>query len=62
MQFAFVTPKSKKAKNRFANLMNQEETCIIEQHKGHKVFLTSMNRRYHFWANLDNDSDWMVEL
>lgn len=62
MQTAFVTPISKKAKNRFANLMNGNDQCIIEQHKGNKVFLTSMNKRNHFWAHLDNDPDWMVEL
>ena len=62
METAFVTPISKKAKNRFANLMDRIETCIIEQHQGNKVFLTSMNGRNHFWAMLDNDPDWMVEL
>ena len=62
MQTAFVTPISKKAKNRFANLMNSDDQCIIEQHKGNKVFLTSINGRNHFWAMLDNDPDWMVEL
>lgn len=62
MQIAFVTPISKKAKNRFANLMNGNDQCIIEQHKGNKVFLTSMNKRNHFWVHLDNDTDWMVEL
>jgi hypothetical protein len=62
MKTAFVTPISKKAKNRFANLMNGNDQCIIEQHKGNKVFLTSMNKRNHFWVNLDKDPDWMVEL
>jgi hypothetical protein len=62
MQTATVTPISKKAKNRFANLMGKIETCIIEQHTGHKVFLTSMNGRNHFWVTLDNDPDWMVQF
>jgi hypothetical protein len=62
MQTATVTPISKKAKNRFANLMQSNDECIIEQHTGNKVFLTSMNGRNHFWAMLDNDPDWMVEL
>ncbi len=61
MQTAFVTPLSRKAKNRFANLMDNNDTCIIEQHKGNKVFLTSINGRNHFWAMLDNDPDWMVK-
>ena len=61
METATVTPISKKAKNRFANLMDKIETCIIEQHVDNKVFLTSLNGRNHFWAMLDNDPDWMVE-
>ena len=61
MTHAKVTPLSKKAKNRFANLMDNNDTCIIEQHKGNKVFLTSINGRNHFWAMLDNDPDWMVK-
>lgn len=59
---AFVTPKSKKARNRFCNLMGQESECIIEQHKGDRVFLTSINGKNHFWVNLLNDSDWEIEF
>ncbi len=62
MQSVSVIPISKKAKNRFANLMDKIETCIIEQHIGNKVFLTSINGKNHFWAMLDNDPDWMVKL
>jgi len=61
MQTASVIPISKKAKNRFANLMNCIEMCIIEQHIGNKMFLTSINGRNHFWVHLDNDPDWMVQ-
>ena len=62
MNTAFVTPKSKKAKNRFANLMDSNEECIIEQNKGDRLFLTSANGKNHFWVNLTSDSDWIVEL
>jgi hypothetical protein len=62
MNTAFVTPISRKAKNRFANLMASDAQCIIEQHTGDRVFLTSANGRNHFWAHVDNDPDWMVEL
>lgn len=62
MNTAFVTPISRKAKNRFANLMNSNDECIIEQHVGNRVFLTSVNGRNHFWVHLDKDADWMVEL
>jgi len=59
---AFVTPKSSKAKNRFANLMDRNDECIIEQHRGDKVFLTSANGRNHFWVNLTSDKDWNIEF
>lgn len=62
MNTAFVTPISRKAKNRFANLMGSDAQCIIEQHLGDRVFLTSANGRNHFWVTLDKDADWMVEL
>jgi hypothetical protein len=62
MQLATVTPISRKAKNRFVNIMENNAQCIIEQHKGNKVFLTSMNKRYHFWVTIDNDLDWMVSF
>ncbi len=62
MQSAFVTPISRKAKNRFANLMNSDDQCIIEQHVDNRVFVASMNRKYFFWATLDTDAHWMVQL
>ena len=62
MSTAFVKPISKKAKNRFANLMGSDAQCIIEQHLGDRVFLTSANGRNHFWVTLDTDAHWMVEL
>ena len=62
MDTAFVIPKSKKAKNIFANMMENNDECIVEQHKEDKVFLASMNRKYFFWVNLNNDKDWQVEF
>ena len=62
MNTAFVTPKSKKAHNRFANLMQSESECIIEQHKGDRVFLRSLNNKNFFWVNINSDSDWSIEL
>ena len=62
METAIVTPISRKAVNRFANLMGSNAQCIIEQHMGNRVFLTSHNGRNHFWVMLDKDPDWMVEL
>ena len=62
METAFVIPKSKKAKNRFANMMDSVDEVIIEQNKGDKVFVTSMNHKYHFWVNLNRDTDWEIEF
>lgn len=59
---AFVTPKSKKSSNRFHNLMDGESECIVEQNKGDRVFLRSLNGKNFFWVNLLNDSDWSIEL
>jgi predicted nucleic acid-binding Zn finger protein len=62
MHTAFVTPKSKKAKNCFARMMNYNDECIVRQHKGNKVFLSTMNEKYSFWVNIEKDSDWIIEF
>lgn len=62
MQTAFVTAKSRKAKNRLANLMANENEVIVEQLKDGQAFVTSTNRKYHFWVNLTGDNDWSIEL
>ena len=62
MNTAIVTPKSNKAKNRFANLMDKNQTCIVEQIKDNLVFLRSLNGKNFFWVNLLNDSDWSIKL
>jgi hypothetical protein len=62
IMIAIVTPKSKKAQNRFCNLMDKLQECFVEQHLGDKVFLTSANDKNHFWVNLIDDNDWEIEL
>lgn len=42
--------------------MESNPECFVEQNKGDRVFLTSMNGKNHFWVNLQNDSDWEVEF
>jgi hypothetical protein len=59
---AFVTPKSNKAKNRFANLMEGNPECLIEQFKGNRFFLRSINGKNFFWVSINNDADWAVEF
>ena len=62
MNTVFVTPKSKKAKNRFCNLMESESECIVEQNKGNRIFLRSLNGKNFFWVNINSDSDWEIEF
>lgn len=62
MNTAFIIPKSNKAKNRFANIMDSNDECIVEQHRDNKVFLASINGKYFFWVNINNDKDWKIEL
>jgi hypothetical protein len=57
-----VQPISKKAKNRMANQMQSCPHCIIEQHKGDRVFLRSMNGKNFFWVNVHNDQDWLLVM
>lgn len=46
-----VMPKSPKAKNRLANVMDNNPVCIVEQDTGGELFLVSQNRRYCFWVS-----------
>jgi hypothetical protein len=59
---AFVTPKARKHATDSVILMGQESECMIEQNKGDRVFLRSLNGKNFFWVNLFNDSDWSIEL
>ena len=57
-EFLCVKPKSKKAKNRFANMMNNLHSCRVEKREDGKVFLASISGRYFFWMNERNDENW----
>jgi len=59
---AFVAPKSSKAKNRFANLMDHNPECIVDKIEGNSVHLGSLNGRNFFWVTIPNDRHWNVEL
>lgn len=58
-----VRPKSKKAKNRLANMMDNNPICIVEQDKNDgMLFLASENGKYFFWVNVNDfwECDWEV--
>lgn len=57
-EFLCVKPKSKKAKNRFANMMDNLHSCRVEKREDDKVFLASISGRYFFWMNERNDENW----
>ena len=60
---------SSKAKNRLANLMENNPVCIVEQDTGGELFLASENRKYFFWVSTrtgtnrfgdKSDSHWEI--
>lgn len=57
-EFICVKPKSSKAKNRFANLMNNLHSCRVEQRKDGQVFLSSISGKYSFWMSESSDDNW----
>ena len=62
MRRVTVRPKSSKAKNRLANMMDGNAICIVEQDKGDgMLFLASENQKYFFWVNVSSDCHWETE-
>ena len=59
-KFVTVQPRSKKAKNRFANLMDHLHSCKVQQEDEEKMFLESISGRYFFWMLKCNDPDWVT--
>jgi hypothetical protein len=60
-----VIPQSSKAKNRFANIMDNFHTCTVEQEKlidgVDHLFLVSMNKMYCFWVPKKGNEHWKIE-
>jgi hypothetical protein len=59
-QFINVQPKSSKAKNRFVNQMDSLHAMEVEQETNNQFFVVSINRRYCFWLNKENDPNWEI--
>ena len=55
-----VSPKSKKAINRFKNIMDSLHAMEVEQENDTQFFVVSINRRYCFWMNKENDPHWTI--
>ncbi len=50
MRKVTVKPKSSKAKNRLANVMEGNPVCVVEQDTGGELFLVSENGKYAMWV------------
>lgn len=59
-KFVNVIPKSSKAKNRFANMMNRLHAMEVEQETDTQFFLVSINKQYCFWINKEGNEHWEV--
>jgi len=59
-QFINIKPKSSKAKNRFANIMQSLHAMEIEQETDDKLFLASINRQYFMWIPKQGNEHWEI--
>jgi hypothetical protein len=59
-KFVNVVPKTSKAKNRFTNQMDSLHAMEVEQENDKQFFVVSINRKYCFWLNKLNDSNWEI--
>jgi len=59
-KFINIKPKSSKAKNRFSNIMQNLHAMEVEQETDSQLFVVSINRRYCFWLNKENDPNWEI--
>jgi len=55
-----IQPKSSKARNRFINQMDSLHAMEVEQETDTQFFVVSINRRYCFWLNKENDPNWEI--
>jgi hypothetical protein len=55
-----VSPKSKKAVNRFKNIMDSLHAMEVEQENDTQMFVVSINRKYCFWMLRENDPHWEI--
>ena len=55
-----VAPKTNRARNRFINQMDSLHAMEVEQENDKQFFVVSINRRYCFWLNKENDPNWEI--
>jgi len=59
-KFINIKPKSKKAVNRFKNIMDSLHAMEVEQENDTQFFVVSINKKYCFWLNKENDPNWEI--
>ena len=59
-KFVTVKPISSKAKNRFANQMDNLHSCRVEKRQYGKLYLSSISGRYKFSMHESCDDHWEV--
>lgn len=57
-----LTPISSKAKNRLANILNNNPLVIVEQVKGTRLFCVNADRSWCSWIDSINDPHWKIVL
>jgi archaellum biogenesis ATPase FlaH len=55
-----VSPRTKRARNRFINQMDSLHACVVEKRQDGKVFLASISGKYFFWMNESADDHWEI--
>ena len=59
-KFINVDPKTSKSKNRFKNQMDSLHAMEVEQETDTQMFVVSINKKYCFWINKENDPHWNI--
>lgn len=62
-QIISVKPISKKAKNRFANVLKRCEHCTILRHMNGRMLLEPAEAPEEiFWVDIHKDQNWELEM
>ncbi len=59
-KFINVQPKTSRSKNRFVNQMDSLHGMEVEQENDTQMFVVSINKRYCFWLDKENDPHWNI--
>lgn len=62
-KLAKLTPVSDRAKKQFADIMNNNPICVIEDRRsdGRTFFSSQTNPEFWMWSDGDDDPHWRYE-